>query len=163
MRVRSSSTPRGRRSIPKGLYTPTATRMPNGWKPGTGSTSGRATGCGAPRVRAGPRASGTYFWGRGARGRRSSSTRAVSTLERLELMELYDISVLCQAPTEYRLLAKTPELERANLASIRHAVSAGEPLNPPVIERWKELHGLTIYDGYGQTENTLLVGNYPGL
>src|ERR671911_505986 len=67
--------------------------------------------------------------------------------ERLELMELYDISVLCQAPTEYRLLAKTPELERANLASIRHAVSAGEPLNPPVIERWKELHGLTIYEG----------------
>jgi acyl-coenzyme A synthetase/AMP-(fatty) acid ligase len=83
--------------------------------------------------------------------------------ERLELMELYDISVLCQAPTEYRLLAKTPELERANLDSIRHAVSAGEPLNPAVIERWKELHGLTIYDGYGQTENTLLVGNYPGL
>lgn len=83
--------------------------------------------------------------------------------ERLELIERYDISVLCQAPTEYRLLAKTPELERADLSSIRHAVSAGEPLNPPVIERWKELHGLTIYDGYGQTENTLLVGNYPGL
>ena len=39
----------------------------------------------------------------------------------------------------------------------------GEPLNPPVIERWKELHGVTIYDGYGQTENTLLVGNFPGL
>ena len=83
--------------------------------------------------------------------------------ERLDLMERYDISVLCQAPTEYRLLAKTPELEQANLSTIRHAVSAGEPLNPPVIERWKELHGLTIYDGYGQTENTLLVGNYPGL
>jgi acyl-coenzyme A synthetase/AMP-(fatty) acid ligase len=83
--------------------------------------------------------------------------------ERLDLMERYDITVLCQAPTEYRLLAKTPELEQANLSSIRHAVSAGEPLNPPVIERWKELHGLTIYDGYGQTENTLLVGNYPGL
>ncbi|HEX6708819.1 MAG TPA: AMP-binding protein [Rubrobacter sp.] len=83
--------------------------------------------------------------------------------ERLDLMERYDITVLCQAPTEYRLLAKTPELERANLSSIRHAVSAGEPLNAPVIERWKELHGLTIYDGYGQTENTLLVANYPGL
>src|ERR671920_1110520 len=83
--------------------------------------------------------------------------------ERLELIERYDISVLCQAPTEYRLLAKTPELERADLSSLRHAVSAGEPLNPPVIELWKELHGLTIYDGYGQTENTLLVGNYPGL
>ena len=83
--------------------------------------------------------------------------------ERLDLMERYDVSVLCQAPTEYRLLAKTPELESADLSTIRHAVSAGEPLNPPVIERWKELHGLTIYDGYGQTENTLLVGNYPGL
>ena len=83
--------------------------------------------------------------------------------ERLDLIERYGITVLCQAPTEYRLLAKAPELERADLSSVRHAVSAGEPLNPPVIERWKELHGITIYDGYGQTENTLLVGNYPGL
>lgn len=83
--------------------------------------------------------------------------------ERLDLIERYNITVLCQAPTEYRLLAKTKELQEANLSSIRHAVSAGEPLNPPVIERWKELHGITIYDGYGQTENTLLVGNYPGL
>ncbi len=83
--------------------------------------------------------------------------------ERLDLIGRYGITVLCQAPTEYRLLAKTPELERADLSSVRHAVSAGEPLNPAVIERWKELHGLTIYDGYGQTENTLLVGNFPGL
>jgi acyl-coenzyme A synthetase/AMP-(fatty) acid ligase len=83
--------------------------------------------------------------------------------ERLDLIERYGITVLCQAPTEYRLLAKAPELERADLSTVRHAVSAGEPLNPPVIERWRELHGITIYDGYGQTENTLLVANYPGL
>ena len=83
--------------------------------------------------------------------------------ERLDLIKRYGITVLCQAPTEYRLLTKTPELEQADLSTIRHAVSAGEPLNPAVIERWKELHGLTIYDGYGQTENTLLVGNFPGL
>ncbi len=83
--------------------------------------------------------------------------------ERLDLIKRHNITVLCQAPTEYRLLAKTPELERADLSKIRHAVSAGEPLNPPVIERWKDLHGITIYDGYGQTENTLLVANYPGL
>jgi acyl-coenzyme A synthetase/AMP-(fatty) acid ligase len=83
--------------------------------------------------------------------------------ERLDLIQDYDITVLCQAPTEYRLLAKTPELEAADLSKLRHAVSAGEPLNPPVIERWKELHGVTIYDGYGQTENTLIVGNFPGL
>jgi acetyl-CoA synthetase/medium-chain acyl-CoA synthetase len=83
--------------------------------------------------------------------------------ERLDLIERYRITVLCQAPTEYRLLAKAPELERADLSSVRHAVSAGEPLNPPVIERWRDLHGITIYDGYGQTENTLLVANYPSL
>jgi acetyl-CoA synthetase/medium-chain acyl-CoA synthetase len=83
--------------------------------------------------------------------------------ERLDLIKEHGITVLCQAPTEYRLLSKTPELERADLSPVRHAVSAGEPLNPAVIERWKELHGLTIYDGYGQTENTLLVGNFPGL
>lgn len=83
--------------------------------------------------------------------------------ERMDLIQSYEITVLCQAPTEYRLLAKTPELEEADLSKLRHAVSAGEPLNPPVIERWKELHDITIYDGYGQTENTLLVGNFPGL
>jgi acyl-coenzyme A synthetase/AMP-(fatty) acid ligase len=83
--------------------------------------------------------------------------------ERLDLIQQYEITVLCQAPTEYRLLAKTPELQSAELSRLRHAVSAGEPLNPPVIERWKELHGITIYDGYGQTENTLIVGNFPGL
>ncbi|MBX6762206.1 MAG: acyl--CoA ligase [Rubrobacteraceae bacterium] len=83
--------------------------------------------------------------------------------ERIELLQRHDITVLCQAPTEYRLLAKTKELEEADLSKIRHAVSAGEPLNPAVIERWRALHGITIYDGYGQTENTLIVGNFPGV
>ena len=88
---------------------------------------------------------------------------AFDPAERLELVQRYEITVLCQAPTEYRLLSKTPELESANLSQVRHAVSAGEPLNAPVIERWKDLHGITIYDGYGQTENTLIVGNFPGV
>lgn len=88
---------------------------------------------------------------------------ALDAAERLNLIERYEPTVLCQAPTEYRALANSPELESANLSSIRHATSAGEPLNAPVIERWRELHGITIYDGYGQTENTLLVGNFLGL
>lgn len=83
--------------------------------------------------------------------------------ERLRLIEQYGITVLCQAPTEYRLLTHAPELASADLSSIRHAVSAGEPLNAAVVEKWRELHGITVKDGYGQTENTLLVGNYPGL
>ena len=88
---------------------------------------------------------------------------AFDPAERLELIGRYGITILCQAPTEYRVLANAPELESADLSSVRHALSAGEPLNAPVIERWRELHGITIYDGYGQTENTLLVGNFPGM
>jgi acyl-coenzyme A synthetase/AMP-(fatty) acid ligase len=88
---------------------------------------------------------------------------AFDPAERLELIERYGITVLCQAPTEYRVLANAPQLESANLSSVRHALSAGEPLNAPIIERWRELHGITIYDGYGQTENTLLVGNFLGV
>ena len=88
---------------------------------------------------------------------------AFDAAERLELIRRYGITILCQAPTEYRVLANAPELEDADLSSIRHATSAGEPLNAPVMERWQELHGIEIYDGYGQTENTLLVGNFPGL
>jgi len=48
------------------------------------------------------------------------------------------------------------------LPQLRHCVSAGEPLNPEVLALWKSAFGLTIYDGYGQTENTLLVANLPG-
>ena len=79
--------------------------------------------------------------------------------ERLRLLESLGVTVLCQAPTEYRLMAKQDELGSRPLPSLRHAVSAGEPLNPEVIARFREAVGVTIYDGYGQTENTLLIAN----
>ncbi|HET9214359.1 MAG TPA: AMP-binding protein, partial [Gaiellaceae bacterium] len=82
--------------------------------------------------------------------------------ERLSLLERLGVSVLCQAPTEYRMMAKLDGLASAHLPFLRHAVSAGEPLNPEVIERFQESLGLTIHDGYGQTENSLLVANAPG-
>jgi len=81
--------------------------------------------------------------------------------ERFELLERMEVTVLCQAPTEYRLMAKLDDLERHDLSRLRHAVSAGEPLNPEVIKAFRDAFGLTIYDGYGQTENTLLVANTP--
>jgi acetyl-CoA synthetase/medium-chain acyl-CoA synthetase len=82
---------------------------------------------------------------------------------RLDLIRELDVTLLCQAPTEYRLEAKLPDLgTRWQLPKLRHCVSAGEPLNPEVIERWRDAFGLTIYDGYGQTENTLLVANVRG-
>jgi acyl-coenzyme A synthetase/AMP-(fatty) acid ligase len=87
---------------------------------------------------------------------------AFDPAERFALIEELRPTVLCQAPTEFRLMAKLEGLERYDLSSVRHAVSAGEPLNPEVIKAFRDVFGLTIYDGYGQTENTLLVGNAPG-
>ncbi len=82
--------------------------------------------------------------------------------ERFRLLSELGVSVLCQAPTEYRLMAKLDGLDRFDLPGLRHMVSAGEPLNPEVIKTFRDAFGLTIHDGYGQTENTLLVGNLPG-
>ncbi|GAC1577989.1 MAG: acyl--CoA ligase [Candidatus Elarobacter sp.] len=83
---------------------------------------------------------------------------------RMDMIRDLGVTVLCQAPTEYRLLAKLPDLgARWKLPKLRHCVSAGEPLNPEVIELWKKAFDLTILDGYGQTENTLLVANRPGV
>ena len=81
---------------------------------------------------------------------------------RFRLLEELAPDVLCQAPTEYRLMAKIDELARYDLSRTRHMVSAGEPLNPEVIRAFESAFGRTIHDGYGQTENTLLVGNFPG-
>jgi acyl-coenzyme A synthetase/AMP-(fatty) acid ligase len=83
---------------------------------------------------------------------------------RMDLIADLGVTVLCQAPTEYRLEAKLDGLgERWKLPHLRHCVSAGEPLNPEVLARWKDAFGLTILDGYGQTENSLLVANVPGM
>src|SRR5207342_3654006 len=81
--------------------------------------------------------------------------------KRFRLLGDLGVTVLCQAPTEYRLMAKLDDLGRFDLSGLRHAVSAGEPLNPEVIKSFRDAFGLTIYDGYGQTENTLLVANTP--
>jgi len=59
-------------------------------------------------------------------------------------------------------MAGLPALERFYLGSVRHAVSTGETLDPETIEAFRLSFGLTIHDGYGQTENTLLVANVPG-
>ena len=83
--------------------------------------------------------------------------------ERFALIADLGVTVLCQAPTEYRLMAKLEALDRYDLSRLRHAVSAGEPLNPEVIKGFRDAFGTTIHDGYGQTENTLLVGNFPGM
>jgi acyl-coenzyme A synthetase/AMP-(fatty) acid ligase len=59
------------------------------------------------------------------------------------------------APTEYRAIAKHAELHPLGL---RHAVAAGEPLNPEIVEEWSASAGVSVHDGYGQTETGALTG-----
>jgi len=79
--------------------------------------------------------------------------------ERLRIVEREGVSVLCQAPTEYRILAKRTELRP--IASLRRMISAGEPLNPEVIRAFREAMGTGIGDGYGQTETGPVTGMRP--
>jgi acyl-coenzyme A synthetase/AMP-(fatty) acid ligase len=76
--------------------------------------------------------------------------------ERLELLERENVSVLCMAPTEYRVIAKRSRLRR--FEALRGLVAAGEALNPEVLRTWSEATGLEIRDGYGQTETGQLTG-----
>jgi medium-chain acyl-CoA synthetase len=79
----------------------------------------------------------------------------------LELLEKYKITTFCAPPTAFRLMVK--EDLKPYRFSLRHVVAAGEPLNPEVIEVWKEATGQTIYDGYGQTESVIMICNHPCL
>jgi len=80
----------------------------------------------------------------------------------LELLERYRVTRLCATPTEYRLFAQVPDMGRYKLV-LKDALSAGEPLNVEPIQAFKRAFGVTIRDGYGQTESVCLVCNYPGL
>ncbi|WP_456277990.1 acyl-CoA synthetase MbcS [Bacillus sp. AK128] len=81
----------------------------------------------------------------------------------LQLLGKYSVNVLCCTPTEYRLMAKVDGLERYSLPQLHSAVSAGEPLNREVIDTFRRYFNVDVRDGYGQTENTLLVGVLKGM
>src|SRR5580658_8761156 len=78
----------------------------------------------------------------------------------LDALQRYRVTTFCAPPTVWRMLIQE-DLAAAKVA-LREAVGAGEPLNPEVIEQVKSAWGLTIRDGYGQTETTLQIANFPG-
>ncbi len=78
----------------------------------------------------------------------------------LESIERYGVTTFCSAPTVWRMFV-LEDLSTYRFR-LREVVSAGEPLNPEVIVAWRMATGLTIRDGYGQTESTLMIGNFPG-
>src|SRR5947209_7451651 len=87
-----------------------------------------------------------------------------NAIETLEMLNKYPITSLCAPPTVYRMLVLDEPMAYMKAhppKALRNCVGAGEPLNPEVIKVWEEETGMTIRDGYGQTETVLLCGNFP--
>jgi len=79
----------------------------------------------------------------------------------LEVIEKYQVNTLCTPPTVWRFMLL--EDLRNYSFSLRQLVSAGEPLNPEIIQKVRGATGLMIREGYGQTETTLQIGTFPGM
>jgi len=78
----------------------------------------------------------------------------------LDVMARAGVTTFCAPPTVWRMLVQS-DLSGRDLA-LREVVAAGEPLNPEIIEQVQRVWGLTVRDGYGQTETTAQIGNSPG-
>ena len=78
----------------------------------------------------------------------------------LEVLVRHGVTTLCAPPTVWRLLIQEKLADYP--VKLREVVGAGEPLNPEIIDQIKKAWGLTIRDGFGQTETTAQIGNPPG-
>ncbi len=78
----------------------------------------------------------------------------------LDALASYKVTTFCAPPTVWRMLIQE-DLKSWKVA-LKEVVGAGEPLNPEIIEQVRAAWGLTIRDGYGQTETTLQLANFPG-
>ena len=79
----------------------------------------------------------------------------------LQVLAEEQVSTFCAPPTVWRMLIQA-DLSSADVSALRECLGAGEPLNPEVIEQVRSAWGITVRDGYGQTETTAQVGNTPG-
>lgn len=87
-------------------------------------------------------------------------TKGFNAEQSLAMFSRYKISTFCAAPTVYRMFVQC-DLSNIDFGTLRHCVGAGEPLNAEVIDVWNKATGITIRDGYGQTESVILCGNTP--
>ena len=81
--------------------------------------------------------------------------------EILPMFKKYNITTFCAPPTMYRFLIRE-DLSKYDLSSIHYATTAGEALNPEVFNQFKKATGLSIMEAFGQTETTLVLGNFAG-
>ena len=79
----------------------------------------------------------------------------------LPLFKQYGITSFCAPPTMFRFFIKAG-IENYDLSSLKHTTIAGEALNPEVFYKFKEYTGLSLMEGFGQTETTLVIGNFVG-
>ncbi len=77
----------------------------------------------------------------------------------LERLQRYKVTTFCAPPTMYRFMLQE-DVASYDLSSLHHCATAGEPLNPEVVKKWKELTGHTIYEGFGQSETTVVLANF---
>ena len=75
-------------------------------------------------------------------------------------MEKYHITSFCAPPTIYRFMIRE-DFSKYDLSSLEWCTTAGEAMNPSVANKFKELTGVTIYEGFGQTETTMTLGTFP--
>ena len=78
----------------------------------------------------------------------------------LRILEKYGITNFCAPPTVYRMMMQDKE-KKYDLSKLRYATCAGEAMGEKDIKRWYEFSGIKLYEGYGQTETTLLLANMP--
>ncbi|WP_017570081.1 AMP-binding protein [Nocardiopsis halotolerans] len=96
----------------------------------------------------------------------AEATVLVVNQERFDAARLLDevvhcgVDTLCASPTVWRMLLQAGPASWD--VGLREAVASGEPLNPEVVDRVREAWGVTVRDGFGQTETTMLLGNGPG-
>jgi acetyl-CoA synthetase len=87
---------------------------------------------------------------------RFSATALLATLER------HGVTTLCAPPTVWRMVIQENLAAWRGRLRLRELIGAGEPLNPEIIDQVRQAWGLTLRDGYGQTETTAQIGNAPG-
>ncbi len=78
----------------------------------------------------------------------------------LRQIEKYRITSFCAPPTVYRFMIHE-DFSKYDLSSLRYCTTAGEALNPAVFDKFRELTGITLMEGFGQTETTMTLGTMP--
>jgi acetyl-CoA synthetase len=78
----------------------------------------------------------------------------------LAVLEKYKVTTFCAPPTMLRFML-LEDIASYDLSSIENCCIAGEPLNPEVFNQWKQLTGLKLCEGFGQTESSVLIANFP--